>query len=231
MSAIQFELEADVRTDKDMGRGASRRLRRIERVPAVVYGAGEQAVSLLLDHHKLVKALSFEAFYSRILTLKVGKKTEKVILKALQRHPSKPRLLHLDFLRVRADQKLEMHIPLHFKGAEEAPGLKEGAVFAHLMSDIEVSCLPGDLPEYIEVDVSQMGLDQSIYLSDLKLPKGVELTAFAQGTEGHDQQIVSLHIPRVEEEIVEAAAPAASDVPTVGEEESKSEDSAKDKEK
>lgn len=229
MSAIQFELEADVRTDKDMGRGASRRLRRIEKVPAVVYGGGEQAVSLLLDHNKLIKSLSFEAFYSRILTLKVGKKTEKVILKALQRHPAKPKLLHLDFLRVRADQKLEMHIPLHFKGTEEAPGLKEGGIFAHLMTDVEVSCLPGDLPEYIEVDVSEMALNQSIHLSELKLPKGVELTAFMHGIEGHDQQVVSLHIPKEEEVIEETAAPAASDVPTVGEEAKAAEEGDKDK--
>lgn len=208
MSTIKFELEVEVRAD--MGKGASRRLRRADKVPAIVYGAGEAPVSLMLDHNKTAKALSHEAFYSHILTLKSGKKSEQVILKAVQRHPAKPRINHIDFLRIRADQKLHMHVPLHFLGEEKAPGLAEGGVFSHIMSDVEVTCLPADLPEFIEVDVSGMLLDHTIHLTELKLPKGVELTALAHGVEGHDLPVVTIHIPRIiEEEVVEAAAEEA----------------------
>ncbi len=140
MVKLKFELDATVR--EDIGKGASRRLRHADKIPAVVYGGGEQAVSLTLDHSKTANALAHEAFYSHILTLKIGAKSEKVILKAIQRHPAKPRLSHIDFLRVRADQKLHMHVPLHFIGEENAPGLNEGGVFSHLMSDVEVSCSP-----------------------------------------------------------------------------------------
>ncbi len=205
MSNIKFELEADIRDD--VGKGASRRLRLQDKVPAIIYGAGEQSVALTLDHNKTLNALSHEAFYSHILTLKIGKKSEKVILKDVQRDPAKPRLAHIDFLRIRADQKLHMHVPLHFIGKELAPGVKEGGVFSNAMNDVEVSCLPADLPEYIEVDVSNLALDQSIHLSELKIPKGVELVAFAHGVEEHDQAVVSLHIPRIiEEEVVAVAA-------------------------
>lgn len=205
MSAITFELDAEVR--ENIGRGASRRLRVADKVPAVVYGAGEKPVSLVLDHKKTMHALSHEAFYSHILTINIGKKSEKVILKAMQRHPAKPRILHMDFLRVRADQKLHMHIPLHFKGDELAPGAKEGGVFSHVMSDIEVSCLPADLPEFIEVDVSNMALNDVLHLTDIKLPKGIEIVALAHGAEGYDAPVVSLHIPKIiEEEVVEAAS-------------------------
>lgn len=207
MSAIKFELEAEIR--KDLGKGASRRLRRADKVPAIVYGAGEPAVSLLLDHKKANIALAHEAFYSRILTLKIGKKSEKVVLKDLQRHPAKPRLVHIDFLRVRADQKLDMNVPLHFIGEEDAPGLKEGGVFSHLISDVEISVLPADLPEYIEVDVSAMTLNQTLHLSDLKLPKGVELVAFAHGVEDHDLPMVNLSIPRLIEEAPVVSAETA----------------------
>lgn len=219
MSAITFELDAEVR--ENIGRGASRRLRVANKVPAVVYGAGEKPLSLTLDHNKTMHALSHEAFYSHILTLKVGNKSEKVILKAMQRHPAKPRILHMDFLRVRADQKLHMHVPLHFIGAETAPGLKDGGVFSHTLNDIEVSCFPADLPEFIEVDVSNMALDDVIHLTDLKLPKGVEIVALAHGVEGHDAPVVTLHIPKIIEEEVVEAAPAEGEeaaAPAEGEE-------------
>lgn len=217
MSAIKFELDAEVR--ENIGRGASRRLRVADKVPAVVYGAGEKPVSLMLDHKKTVHALSHEAFYSHILTLNIGKKSEKVILKAMQRHPAKPRILHIDFLRVRADQKLNMNVPLHFIGQELAPGLKEGGIFSHLMSDLEVSCFPADLPEFIEVDIGNMALNDVIHLSNLKMPKGVEIVAFAQGVEGHDAPVVSLHIPKIIEEVIEpmAAEGAEGAVPVEGE--------------
>ena len=209
MATIKFELEADVR--QDIGKGASRRLRHTDKVPAVIYGAGEAPESLTLDHNKALNALSHEAFYSHILTLKVGKKNEKVILKAVQRHPAKPRIAHIDFLRIRADQKLHMHVPFHFLGEENAPGLKEGGAFSHLMNDVEVVCLPADLPEFIEIDASNLLLDQSIHLSELKLPKGVELAAFAHGVEGHDQAIISIHIPPIiEEELLDTPVEATA---------------------
>lgn len=204
MATLKFELDADVR--ENIGKGASRRLRHTNQVPGVVYGAGEPAVSLTLSHDKVSVALSHEAFYSHILTLKMGKKHEKVILKDIQRHPSKPRIQHIDFLRVKADQKLKMNVPLHFIGEEDAPGLKEGGVFSHLMSDVEIACLPADLPEFIEVDVSNLALNESVHLTQLKLPKGVELVAFAQGVEEHDQAVISIHIPRIVEEVVEVTA-------------------------
>lgn len=200
---LKFELEAETRAD--IGKGASRRLRHANLVPAVIYGAGEPAISLTLNHDKVAVALAHEAFYSHILTLKVGKKNEKVILKAVQRNPARPRINHIDFQRVRADKKLHMHVPLHFIGDEKAPGLKEGGVISHVMADVEVSCLPADLPEHIEVDVSGMVLNQVIHLSDITLPKGVELVAFAHGVEGHDLPVVTLHIPRIVEEVVEEA--------------------------
>jgi large subunit ribosomal protein L25 len=205
MASIKFELAATERSD--IGKGASRRLRHANKVPAVVYGASLPAVSLTLEHDKVIKALSFEAFYSHILTLNIAGKNEKVILKDLQRDPATPRILHMDFLRVRADQKLHMHVPLHFVGDKEAPGFKEGGVVSHNLTDVEVSCLPADLPEYIEVDTSHLELDSTIHLSELKLPQGVELLAFSHGQEGHDLPVVSIHKPRltVEDEVSDAA--------------------------
>lgn len=210
MSAIKFELDAETRSD--LGKGASRRLRRTNKVPAVVYGAGEAATIITLDHNKVVTALSHEAFYSHILTLKVDGSSEKVILKDIQRDPAKPRIQHIDFLRVRADQKLQMHVPLHFLGEDDAPGAKEGGIVSHVMSDVEVSCLPADLPEFIEVDLSKLALDETLHLSSITLPKGVELVAFSHGEEGHDLPVVTIHLPRIEAEPIEVAEEASTDV-------------------
>jgi large subunit ribosomal protein L25 len=193
-STKQFELEAVVR--HDMGKGASRRLRREEKVPGVMYGGGKEAVSLTFEHNKTVKALENEAFYSHILTLKIAGAVERVILKDLQRHPYKPRLLHIDFQRVRSDEKLHMHVPLHFHGGEEAPGVKAGGVVSHIMSDIEIACFPDDLPEFLELDIADMQLNQIKHLSDIKLPKGVEVVAILQD---NDKPVVSIHMPRIEE--------------------------------
>ena len=211
-SKQSFEVEASVR--HDMGKGASRRLRRDEKVPGVVYGGGKTPVSLTMEHKLIVKSLQNEAFYSHILTLKTGTDAEKVILKDVQRHPFKARIMHVDFQRVRADEKLHMHIPLHFVGAAEAPGIKDGGVISHIMSDVEVSCLPANLPEYIEVNVSNMALNDIIHLSDLTLPAGVEIVAL---THGDDKGVVSLHLPRIEEEpVIETEAPVdAAEVPAI----------------
>jgi large subunit ribosomal protein L25 len=211
MSSIKFELEAEIRND--IGRGASRRLRQADKIPAVIYGADKEAVTLALDHNKTMHALAHEAFYSHILTLKMGQAKEKVVLKAMQRHPVKPRIQHIDFLRVSENQKLHMHVPLHFTGEEQAPGLKEGGVFSHHMSDVEVSCFPADLPEFISVDLSQFVLNQTLHISELQLPKGVELVALAHGAEGHDSPVVSLHIPRIVEEVVATTEAATEEAP------------------
>lgn len=227
-----FEVEALVRND--LGKGASRRLRKSSQVPGVVYGGEKDAVSLTFEHNKLAKALEHEAFYSHILTLKTGTDSERVILKAVQRHPYKPVIMHVDFQRINMNQKLHMHIPLHFVGAENSQGVKEGGNVSHIMSDVEVSCLPGDLPEYIEVDVSGMAMNDILHLSDLKLPKGVDIVALL-----HDDNkpVVSVHMPRIEEEpVVEEAAPEVppAEVPAMAQksaEEIAAEDAAKKKEK
>lgn len=209
MASIKFEIEAELRQDE--GKGASRRLRHADKVPAVVYGAGESAVSLTLDHSKTMNALSHEAFYSHILTLKIAGKPEKVILKSVQRVPAKPRIAHIDFLRIKADQKLHMHVPLHFTGEEKCPGVKAGGSISHVMSDVEIACLPDNLPEFIEVNVSNLELDNTLHLSEITLPKGVELVALAHGVEGHDLPVVTVHIPRIiEEEVVEEAVEEAA---------------------
>lgn len=217
----KFELDASVR--HDMGKGASRRLRREDKVPGVIYGGGKEAVSLTFEHNKTAKALENEAFYSHILTINIDGTPEKVILKDLQRHPYKARIQHVDFQRVRADQKIHMHVPLHFINADKAPGVKDaGGLVSHIMSDVEVSCLPDDLPEYIEVDLIDMQLNDIKHLSDIKLPKGVQIIDLAHG---QDKPFVSVHLPRIEEEPVEEEtteeAVAASEVPAMAQ---KSED-------
>ena len=206
----EFTLTAVTR--QDVGKGASRRLRRLEdKVPAVVYGAEQDAVSLELEHRFVIKALENEAFYSHILALSVDGKKEKVVLKALQRHPSKARILHMDFLRVSAKEKLTMQVPLHVLGEEVAPGVKlEGGNVSRLMTSVEVSCLPGDLPEFLEIDISELKMGESIHLSDIRLPKGVE---FVTDIAESDQAVISINKPRaaVEEEAEGEAVEATAE--------------------
>jgi large subunit ribosomal protein L25 len=191
---VDFTVNAETRSDS--GKGASRRLRRAGKVPAVIYGAGKDAASLTLGHDEMFHHLENEAFYSHILSLTVdGGKPEKVVLKDVQRDPAKPKILHVDFQRVSEKDKLHMHVPLHFVGEDIAPGVKAGGLISHLMSNLDVACLAKDLPEFIEVDVSHMDTGDSLHLSDIKLPKGVEITALAQG-EDHDLPVVSIHAPR-----------------------------------
>ena len=204
-----FDLIAEIR--EDQGKGASRRLRHQGKVPAIIYGGGRQPRALAFDHNKVLKQLENESFYSSVLTIKVGKKSQAAILKDMQRHPAKPRIMHMDFQRIVADQEIKMNVPLHFQGEDEAPGVKQGGgKVSRLMTEVEVVCLPKDLPEYIDVDVSGMELDDMLSLSDIKLPGGVEIPALAQGPEA-DQPVVSVHIIKaapVEEELDEAEAPA-----------------------
>lgn len=202
----EFVVSAEPR--KDQGKGASRRLRRTGKVPAILYGAGKGPVPLTLDHNELLKQLEKEAFYSHILTIDMGGKKEQAILKDMQRHPAKPFILHMDFMRVSAGEKIRVNVPLHFRGAEMAPGVKiGGGIATHAVTEVEINCLPKDLPEYIDVDLSELELGQSLHLSDITLPKGVELVQLLQGEE-HDVAIAAIQATRgaAEAEETEAAA-------------------------
>ncbi|MDQ2068735.1 50S ribosomal protein L25/general stress protein Ctc [Natronospira bacteriovora] len=198
----EFSLNAEARDDK--GKGASRRLRRQGRIPGIIYGGGKEPTPISVDHDELINHLKHEAFYSHVLEIKVGGKKEKAVLKDLQRHVYKPTVVeHIDLQRVSAKEKLRMTVPLHFEGEKTCPGVKlRGGVITHNMINVEVTCLPKDLPEYIEVDVSELDLGDSIHLSDIKLPSGVEIVELMHGAD-HDQQVVSIHQPRAAKEDVE----------------------------
>jgi large subunit ribosomal protein L25 len=210
MSA-KFELTAHARTVK--GKGASRRLRHQEQVPAILYGSGKPAQSILLSHFEVLKALKNEAFYSHILTLHVEGHAQQVVLKDVQRHPYKPRVMHMDFLRIDAAHKIIMHVPLHFTGEDIAPGVKvDKGLVNKLIQDIEIRCLPADLPEFIMVDISNLTLNGALQLTEIVLPKGVELAHKIEDPE-HDVVVVNIQLPRAAEEekpaaAVEEAAPA-----------------------
>ncbi|MDX1588032.1 MAG: 50S ribosomal protein L25/general stress protein Ctc [Oleiphilaceae bacterium] len=194
--AQEFELEAFHRDVK--GKGASRRLRTVERkMPAILYGGeNKKPVMLTLWHNDLKKAIENEAFFSHVLTLNIEGKKEKVIIKDLQRHPFKPLLTHADFMRVEKGHKITVQVPIHFLNEETAPAVKlQGGVVSHHLNELEVECLPDDLPEYIELDVHGLELDQVIHISELTLPKGVVSVALQHG-EDHDHPVASIHLPR-----------------------------------
>ena len=196
-----FDLIAELR--EDQGKGASRRLRHQGKVPAIIYGAGRPPRSLAFDQNKVLHKLDNESFYSSILNIKVGEKSQPAILKDLQRHPAKLMIMHMDFQRIVDDVEIKMNVPLHFIGEDIAPGVKDGGgSVAHLMNDVEVQCLPKYLPEYLDVDVSELELDAMLHISDIKLPEGVEIPMLAQGEE-NDRAVVSIHVIKaapVEEE-------------------------------
>ena len=230
-----FELQAEVR--EASGKGTARRLRREGMIPAVLYGAGKDSLAIKLDANDVHKRLENEAFFSHILDVKVGGDSTQVVLKALQRDPATDRVTHMDLLRVSSTQAITMQVPLHFIGEEACPGKKAGGVVSHLVVDLEISCLPKDLPEYIEVDMSAMDIGDSIHLSQIVMPEGVTLTALSQDAE-HDQPVVSIHHAQKFEEEEEAllaegeegeegevpvegeAPPAAEEKPEEGGEES-----------
>jgi large subunit ribosomal protein L25 len=193
--ADKFDLIAEYREDK--GKGASRRLRHEGKVPAVIYGAGRPPRSLSFDHNKVLRALENESFYSSVLSIKVGDKSQAAIVKDLQRHPARPIVMHIDLQRIVEDQVIKMNIPIHYIGADVAIGVKDGGgSVSQLRTDVEVQCLPKDLPEYFEVDISGLELDAMMHLSDITVPEGVEIPELAQGPE-HDHPIVSIHVIKV----------------------------------
>ncbi|AZZ97282.1 50S ribosomal protein L25/general stress protein Ctc [Pseudoalteromonas sp. R3] len=199
----QYVLNAEVR--ETLGTGASRRLRRADKVPAILYGAGKDAVSLTLDHNKVIQMQEDEGFYTHILTLNIGGESVEAILKDIQRHPYKPKVTHLDFQRVDASQKLHTKVPVHFINEEAAT--KGGNTIAHHVTEIEITCLPAQLPEFVEVDVAAIEVGATVHLSDITLPAGVVSVELAKGAD-HDQAVVTVNAPKggATEETAEEAA-------------------------
>ncbi len=191
-----FELDAEIRLER--GKGASRRLRRLQgKIPAIIYGGNQPPVALTLEHKKVQHALENKAFYSHILTLRFKESLEQVVLKDLQRHHFKKAIAHMDFQRVSATEEMNLRVPLRFVGEANCPAIKAGGMVNHHFMEVEVRCLASLLPEYIEVDLSQMAMDQILHLSDLPLPKGVHLVDLSHGhTAEHNHAVVSIHMLR-----------------------------------
>lgn len=213
---------------EDQGKGASRRLRKEGRVPAILYGGGREPRAISLQQNKLLRALQEESFYSSVLNIMVGDKNQEAILKDVQRHPAKPLILHVDLQRIVAGEEIRMNVPLHFIGEDIAPGVKQdGGVLSHLISDVEITCLPKNLPEYLEIDVSGMQMDDILHLTDIKLPEGVEMVDLSHGDEhDQDQPVAMVSKPRaiIEEDEGEEEAPSAAEVPTVSDTEEEDKD-------
>ncbi|MGZ5040333.1 MAG: 50S ribosomal protein L25/general stress protein Ctc, partial [Usitatibacter sp.] len=212
---MKIEIKAEPRSVQ--GTGASRRLRRESKVPGVIYGASKEAQAIQLDHKELWFKLKMEAFHASILDMHLGDEKSQVVLRDYQMHPFKPLILHADFLRVAADKKIHMRVPLHFVNAEISPGVKvAGGLVQHVMNELEILSLPKDLPEFIEVDLSNLQAGHSLHLSGVKLPPGVE----AISPKDEDPTVATIVIPKVmtaDEEAAElaaTAAPSAADVPT-----------------
>jgi large subunit ribosomal protein L25 len=197
--AEKFDLIAEIR--EDSGKGASRRLRHQGKVPAIIYGAGRPPRSLTFDHNKVLHELENESFYSSVLNIKVGEKSQAAIVKDIQRHPAKHQIVHMDFQRIVEDQVIRMNVPIHLLGADDAVGVRDGGgTVSQMRNDVEVVCLPKHLPEYLELDISELELDGLMYMADISLPEGVEIPELAQEVE-QVQPIVSIHI--IKEEIIE----------------------------
>jgi large subunit ribosomal protein L25 len=236
---IAFELSAEPRNDQ--GKGASRRLRHSGKVPAILYGAHVEPTRLSLEHHKLMALVADEKFYSSIISIKVGGQQQPAVVKDVQMHPARNAVLHVDLQRVLENEKIRLYVPIHFRGEAASPGVKtQGGVVSHHMADLEVVCLPKDLPEYIELDLSGMNLNDSLYVSDIKVGPGVTVSALAHGA---NPPVVSIHAPRVAEpeptaeaEAAPAAEGAVAAAPAEGaagakKEEGKKEEGAKDAKK
>ncbi|RCL42099.1 MAG: 50S ribosomal protein L25/general stress protein Ctc [Gammaproteobacteria bacterium] len=228
----EFNLIAEMRDDQ--GKGASRRLRRQGMVPAVIYGAGRDPRNLMFDHNKVLRQLEDPSFYSSILNVKVGEKSRAAIVKDIQRHPSKKQIIHIDLQRIVEDEQIKMQIPIHYLGEEDAVGVKiGGGTVTKIMTELEISCLPKDLPEFLEVDISELELDQMLNVSDISLPEGVEISDIIKE---QDQAIVSIQEIKeiIEEEIEDEDSESdgeseGSDQPE-GESDSEAKDQSENKE-
>ncbi|GFD71222.1 50S ribosomal protein L25/general stress protein Ctc [Alteromonas marina] len=205
MSEANFKLDASVRTD--LGKGASRRLRREDKLPGIIYGGEEAPVSITLDHNKVNNSADFEAFYSHVLEINLDGKVVEVLVKDMQRHPFKPKITHIDFQRVIAGQDVHTNVPLHFVNEDQSAAAKAGGIAEHHVTEIEVTCLPKNLPEFIEVDMAAVEMGQTVHLSDLTLPAGVSSVELAKNDEAHDLAVVTVK-----------PAPKAADAEEDGEE-------------
>ncbi|MBK8321394.1 MAG: 50S ribosomal protein L25/general stress protein Ctc [Betaproteobacteria bacterium] len=223
---MKIEIKAEPRSLQ--GTGASRRLRRESKVPGILYGAGKDAQPIQLDHKELYFKLKLEAFHASVLDLAIGAETAQVLLRDYQMHPWKDIILHADFQRVDANKKIHMRVPLHFVNAETSPGVKiAGGAVQHIVNDLDIACLPKDLPEFIEVDLKDLQAGHSLHVSGIKLPTGVESTALVKGD---DITVATVVIPRqatAEEDLTATAAPSAADIPTTAQK-AKEDEPAKD---
>jgi large subunit ribosomal protein L25 len=206
---ISFTFGADARGTQ--GKGASRRLRHTGKVPAILYGAHKDAQALVLDQQNLLTMIADERFYSSIVRLKIGDATQEAIVKDVQMHPAKNLVVHVDLQRVMENEEIRIRLPIHFKGESISPGVKtEGGVVSHMLSDVEITCLPKDLPEFLEIDLSGMHLNETKFLADVPVPPGVTIPELAH----RNAPVVSIHAPRAEEPEPVAAEVAA--VPVEG---------------
>jgi large subunit ribosomal protein L25 len=228
---ISYQVGADSRHDQ--GKGASRRLRRAGKVPAVLYGGQGGPRSITLDHQQLLTLIDKEKFYSSIISVNVDAQAQPAIIRDVQMHPAKNAVVHVDLQRVVENEKLRIHLPIHFKGEAVAPGVKtQGGIVSHLMQDVEISCLPADLPDFLELDLSSMNLNETKVLADIVLPPGVTIPELAH----RNPPVVSVHSPRAAEPepeavaatevAVAAAVPAAADA--AKKEDPKKDDAKKD---
>ncbi|MBA5249718.1 MAG: 50S ribosomal protein L25/general stress protein Ctc [Gammaproteobacteria bacterium] len=191
-------------TRKDQGKGASRRLRHQEQIPAIIYGAGKEPATITLNLHEMTHLLENEEAYTSVLDLSVDEKIEPVIIKDLQRHPAKNLVSHVDFLRVDMNKEIVTNIPLHFMGEDSNEAIRLGAILNQFVTAIEVSCLPANLPNAIEVDISHLEIGKHISLTGIAMPKGVVITALTHGDiEAHDQSIVAIQEAKLMSEEVE----------------------------
>ncbi len=235
MAKEEFDLIAEIR--EDAGKGASRRLRKEGKVPAIIYGAGRPPRALVFDHNRVIQQLENEKFYSSVLNIKVGEKSQAAIVKDIQRHPARPFVMHMDFQRIVEDQEIRMNVPIHLIGADVAVGVKQGGgTVQQMRNDVEVVCLPRHLPEHLDLDITELELDALMYLTDIKLPEGVTIPEIAIEEEaGQAQPVVSIHVIKeeiIEEEVEEGIEEVAEgEVPTVGDEEAEAEASDDDGEK